>query len=93
MIDAYETMLTIESYYETLKIQLEEVKAQVQDDVLEEINIRKEGVNPTAMFVKKRDERKAAVVRLELPLPNCQKPFFFFEKVVHPHQVEYRAME
>mmetsp|Transcript_22999 Transcript_22999/g.46184 ORF Transcript_22999/g.46184 Transcript_22999/m.46184 type:complete len:276 (-) Transcript_22999:136-963(-) len=64
LIDSYELMLEKEDYLENLKQQLEEVKKQVQYDILEEINIRKEGENPTKNFLDKKAEREGAVIRL-----------------------------
>eukprot|EP00466_Bigelowiella_natans_P006528 jgi/Bigna1/61947/fgenesh1_kg.28_\ len=65
LIDSYEIMLQREAYVDSLKSQMVELKKQVQKDVLDEINVRKEGMNPTANFLERKSQREQAVVRLK----------------------------
>mmetsp|Transcript_17004 Transcript_17004/g.23787 ORF Transcript_17004/g.23787 Transcript_17004/m.23787 type:complete len:272 (+) Transcript_17004:75-890(+) len=65
LIDSYEVMLSREAYVDTLKDQLVDLKKQVQCDVLEEINIRKEGISPSQNFLDKKAQREHAVERLK----------------------------
>ncbi len=73
VLKSYEIVTEKEVYLDGLKSQLKQLKQDISDAVIEEINLRKDGKTITAHFLAMKEERAAGVVRLGRTIKRWQK--------------------